>query len=156
MGCLNPHFKQMFHFTILYDFRVFFIAIFCIIVSLIAMAFTISTSDLFEGASTISKFLIFLFGLLTVASRLLVCCLYSMIDKTLGVVPVGTAFAASLIAWYILRSSRYSIYFECQNNRGSGSVVFYCLLSTIYNCFTSFGLLMSTLNLLFVKLGLNV
>ncbi|CAL4139514.1 unnamed protein product [Meganyctiphanes norvegica] len=126
-----------------------------VIVSLATLSFTVSTnSQWFPEATRSSRVSFFFFGLLSVGSRLLVGCCYSVIQKPLWLLPSGTALIASVVVWLVKRS------YVCPgclplrdrpHRRCHAYTIVYVVnnwvLTTFYNNFTLTGLPASTVYL---------
>ncbi|CAL4120378.1 unnamed protein product [Meganyctiphanes norvegica] len=124
---------------------------FAIVTPLIYLAFTISTSYFFDGAAISSKLIFFMFGLLAIASRLVVGCIYSMVHSSLWFVPICTYLTTSIILWIIIRRCPGSL--SVPLNELHLSIRFQIFLSLVvtasYNGFTFSGLVISTINMAF-------
>ncbi|CAL4104424.1 unnamed protein product [Meganyctiphanes norvegica] len=131
-----------------------------IAMSLITLSFALSNSVLFITAANRSKVTFFFFGLLGVASRIMVCCLYSLIHKALVIVPIGTAFVATSITWSIIRWRPFSMCGplykypnHCTDIVDSVRIVMGWFLTCMFNSFTVSGLVITTSNLVFAVVG---
>ncbi|CAL4109183.1 unnamed protein product [Meganyctiphanes norvegica] len=122
-----------------------------IITTLTYLAFTISTSYFFNGATVSSKIIFFIFGLLAMASRLVVGCIFSIVHSSMWFVPICTYLTTSIILWIIIRRAPGSLSVPLSEPHISSrfQIFLSLMLTAFYNGFTLCGMVLSTTNFAF-------
>ncbi|CAL4231592.1 unnamed protein product [Meganyctiphanes norvegica] len=123
--------------------------------SLIDLSFELCTCFLFDKVSITSKATLFIFGLLAVTSRLMVCCIYSMPNTTWWFIPFGTELGISIFGCWSIISCRCSVCVPLRVHEGHDDIrenvrgYLMPVIVAAYNSFTISGLMVSITNLLF-------
>ncbi|CAL4177676.1 unnamed protein product [Meganyctiphanes norvegica] len=139
-----------------------------IVTSLVTLSFSMAinisitisrlSGRLYKPAIT-SRIIFNIFGLLAVAARFLVACIYSTIYSPLWFVPIGFELATSIFIWVTIRWGNFSMFVPLDQTHHFSNKwdVFYVILrwlrTAAYNSFTLSGLVVSTVNLAFAVGG---
>lgn len=115
-------------------------------VSLLSLTFGIASNEnVFENGTIVIKWVIFFFGLLTVISRILVCCLYSLNSNYLMILPISAELIVSIMVWLTLRLPEY-----LESCMWEKFIIFVTwLLTATYDTFTLPAIPASCVNLMF-------
>ncbi|CAL4139122.1 unnamed protein product [Meganyctiphanes norvegica] len=106
-----------------------------------------------------SRIIFTIFGLLAVAARFLVACIYSTIYSSWWFVPIGFELATSIFIWVTIRWGNCTMFVPLDQTHHFSNIwdVVYVILrwlrTAAYNTFTLSGLVVSTVNLAFAVGG---
>ena len=129
--------------------------------SILSLSFRISTGILFEDKSYVTKIIFFILGGLSIASRIAVFSMFSLVHYGIWVLPICIELTAMIILWFIKNGcaccsrEKFEPIGGSQNNAKPFSVIAW-IINTFFNSFSVSGILVAGINLTFAIVSFSL